>query len=167
MLLSTYKEVPNYDKENVKKQMKKNNLIALIVFCLYFGGISVIGYLFLTFEWFDKPLLYLVFFAINFADYFCIVIWCPFSAIFFKNSCCNTCRISNWDRLMKFAILIFIPNIFTITIFILGLIIFGYWEYQHQKHPERFYRVSNEMLWCRNCDKETCEKKMIRKDKKE
>ena len=163
----TYIEVTDFDKEELRKQSKRNNRIALLVFILYFGGISILGLAYLNFTWFDNKLLYLVFFAINFADYFCIMLWCPFRTIFFKNSCCNTCRIGNWDRIMKFSILVFIPNVYTVTIFILGTIIFLYWEYNHLIHPERFYRVSNKRLWCTNCDKITCGKKYKNANKKE
>ena len=154
-----YIEVVNVDKDKLRKEISKTNLIALLIFIIYFGGILLIGFFYLHFKWFDRALLYLVFFFLNFADYFCIMIWCPFRSLFLKNSCCNTCRISNWDRLMKFSILIFIPNIYTISIFVLGSIIFLYWEFQHLLHPERFYRLSNKTLWCSNCDKITCGKK--------
>jgi len=167
MLKSQFIEVPNYNEVTLKSQAKRNNKIALLIFVLYFGGIASIGLLYLNFTWFDRKFIYLIFFALNFADYFCIMLWCPFRHIFLKNSCCNTCRISNWDRIMKFSILIFIPNIYTITIFIIGVAIFLYWEYHHFVHPERFYRISNQTLWCSNCDKITCGKKPSNSTKKE
>jgi len=162
-----YHEVSDYDKKKLKETALKNNKIALLIFVLYGLGIILVGLSFIHFEWFDRKILYLVFFAINFADYFCIMLWCPFRELFLKNSCCNTCRISNWDRIMKFAILIFIPNVYTISIFILGVIIFLYWEYHHFVHPERFYRISNKTLWCVNCDHVTCGKKEKNINKKE
>ena len=167
MQKKNYIEITGYDKEKLRENSKKDNKIALLVFTLYSLGIILTGVSFIHFEWFDTKILYLVFFSINFADYFCILFWCPFREIFFKNSCCNTCRISNWDRIMKFAILIFIPNIYTITIFILGVLIFVYWEYHHFAHPERFYRISNQTLWCKNCDIVTCGKKEKNINKKE
>ena len=60
---------------------------------------------------------------------------------------------------MKFYILIFIPNGFTITLVVLGLLIFIIWEYYHQVHPERFYSVSNKVLQCNSCSEQTCHKK--------
>ena len=153
-----FKEVPGYDVDKLRQEARRNNRVAVVIFVLYFGMIALIGLSFLNFTWFDRKLLYLVFFGLNFADYFCIMLWCPFRQWFLKNSCCNTCRISNWDRIMKFSILIFIPNFYTITIFVLGVLIFLYWEYQHWVHPERFYRISNQTLWCVNCDKVTCGK---------
>jgi hypothetical protein len=158
MLKSRYIEIPNFDKNKLKSLIKKDNRMAILVFIIYFIGIAIIGFSYIQFDWFEKRFLYLLFFAINFADYFCIMLWCPFRSWFFKNSCCNTCRISNWDRIMKFSILIFIPNIYTISIVILATCIFLYWEFQHLLHPERFYRLSNQTLHCTNCDKITCGK---------
>ena len=164
---SRYIQVENVDEEKLKKLIKYNNKMALIIFVLYASGVVGVGVLFNSFEWFDRKFIYLIFFALNFADYFCIMLWCPFRSFFLKNSCCNTCRISNWDRIMKFSVLIFIPNFFTISIFILGSLIFLYWEYHHLVHPERFYRISNQTLWCKNCDKITCGKKSKYINKKE
>ena len=162
-----YKPVIDYSKEKLRDQVSKSNKIALIIFVFYSLGILLVGLSYIHFDWFGKNLLYLVFFFLNLADYFCIMLWCPFRSLFLKNSCCNTCRISNWDRIMKFSILIFIPNIYTITIFILGVLIFLYWEYHHLVHPERFYRISNQTLWCNNCDKVTCGKKYKYENTKE
>lgn len=162
-----YKEVLEYDREKLKEQAQKNNRIALLIFVLYSLGIVMVGLSYIHFDWLDEKFIYFIFFGLNFADYFCIMLWCPFRSLLLRNSCCNTCRISNWDRIMKFSILIFIPNPYTITIFILGVGIFLYWEYHHWRHPERFYRISNETLWCSNCDKVTCGKKNRFKNKKD
>lgn len=159
MQKSRYVEIDNYSTEKLKALKRQTNKIALLIFAIYFGGISLIGVAYNYFSWFDRKYIYLLFFFFNFADYFCIMLWCPFRQFFLKNSCCNTCRISNWDRLMKFAILILIPNIYTISIFVIAVLIFLYWEYQHFVHPERFYRVSNKTLHCSSCDKITCGKK--------
>ncbi len=142
----------------LKKQKKRNNRIAFVIFIIYFGIISVFGLSYLKYDWFDRKFIYLIFFALNFSDYFCILLWCPFRNLFLKNSCCNTCRICNWDRLMKFSILIFIPNFYTISIFVLAVIIFLHWEFQHFKNPQMFYRISNKNLWCINCDVQKCSK---------
>lgn len=159
---SMYLPVDNVDPAKLKELARHNNKIAMLIFVLYFCLIAGLGILYLQVPWVDRKYVYLIFFALNFADYFCILLWCPFRSWFLKNTCCNTCRISNWDRIMKFSILIFIPNIYTITIFVLGVIIFLYWEYHHFVHPERFYRISNQMLWCTNCDKVTCGKKPLK-----
>lgn len=156
MLQKYYRPTDFTSLQKLKYKIKNTNQIARYIFLVYFSIIALFGILYLRFDWFTKIHIYLLFFAINFADYFCIMLWCPFRSLFLKNSCCNTCRISNWDRLMKFSILIFIPNIFTISIFLIAVFIFVQWEYLHYHYPERFYRVTNQLLHCSNCDKITC-----------
>lgn len=167
MTRKMYIEVPHLNENKLKEKMHFNNQRALIILILYTLGVATIGFSYLYIEWFTKQYIYLIFFAINFGDYFCILIWCPFQSLFLKSSCCNTCRISNWDRWMKFSILLFIPNFFTITINIIAFGIFTYWEYSHYKYPQRFYRISNKRLWCINCDKEHCGKSLIKANKKD
>ena len=145
---------------NTLKTLKNNtNKRAIVTFTLYFGVLTVVGILFLSYDFFKEIHIYLLFLLINVLDYFCIIIWCPFRALILKNSCCYTCRITNWDRLMKFYILIFIPNIFTVTLGVLGLLIFIIWEYHHQIYPERFYLISNKVLQCNSCTQQTCHKR--------
>ena len=147
-----FKEYPRYNINKVKSLKQREDLVAFLIFLIYFGGITLIGLLFLHNDWFELKYLYLVFLFINLSDYICILIWCPFQQLFLKNKCCNTCRISNWDRLMKFALLLFIPNFYTISIFIMGLIVFLSWEYSRVTSPQYFYSTSNETLRCSNCD---------------
>jgi len=147
-----FKSYPKYNIEKLKSLKERDNRVALLIFFVYFTGVITIGLLFLNWDWFELKYFYLVFLFINFSDYFCILIWCPFRVIFLKNKCCNTCRISNWDRLMKFALLLFIPNFYTITIFIMGLIVFIVWEVRFTQNPEYFYTISNETLRCSGCD---------------
>lgn len=154
-----YIERSNYNKEKLSKIKKSTNIRALLTFILYFGALTVIGIVYLYYDFFEEIHIYLIFLMINALDYFCILVWCPFKKIILRNSCCHTCRITNWDRLMKFYILIFVPNIFTILLVILGLIAFLIWEYQHYTHPERFYLESNKILACNGCTDSSCDKK--------
>jgi len=142
----------------LKEHIKVDNLKAIGIFIVYFGFLTILGLLYQKYDSFEKIHIYVLFFAANFADYFCILIWCPFRSLILKNMCCNQCRISNWDRLMKFFILLFVPNFFTISIVILGLIVFLVWEINHLKHPERFYLISNDYLSCNNCNFPQCKK---------
>lgn len=160
----TYVEVPGYDSVKLAQLVKRENKVAILIFILYASLILGLGLLYRFVPWLNEWYIYVVFFTLNFADYFCIMLWCPFRQWFLKNSCCNTCRISNWDRIMKFSILVFIPNVYTITIFVIGALIFLYWEWQHFRHPERFYRISNKRLWCSHCDKITCGKASKQKE---
>ncbi len=147
-----FKEYPAYNINKIKTLKNREDLIAFIIFLVYFTGITIIGLSYLYLNWFTLKYLYIIFLAINLADYFCILIWCPFRVLFLKNKCCVTCRISNWDRLMKFSLLLFIPNFYTISIFLMALIVFVVWELTHTISPERFYTLSNESLRCANCE---------------
>lgn len=159
LFVKFFKEIPHHSIERVKSLREKDNRIALLIFFIYFGMLTIIGVLYLNIDSFTRLHMYVLFLAINIADYFCILIWCPFRSIFLKNKCCNTCRISNWDRLMKFYILFFIPNIYTITLAIIGVLVFLIWEYTHYTNPERFYTVSNKTLTCAECNDVLCKKK--------
>ncbi len=140
--------------------LKRNtNIRALITFILYFGALTTVGIIYLSYDFFEEIYLYILFLLINVFDYFCILVWCPFRAIILKNKCCYSCRITNWDRLMKFYILIFIPNLYTIILVTLGLLVFIIWEFNHQVSPERFYSISNTVLQCSSCTERTCHKK--------
>jgi len=151
--------IQDYNKESLKQIKNSNNRKAVLTFIFYFGSLTILGLLYLSYDFFEEIHIYLLFLLINLLDYFSILIWCPFRRIIFKNSCCYTCRITNWDRLMKFYILIFVPNIFTISLVILGIVIFLIWEYHHQIHPERFYSISNKVLRCDSCNEYMCKNK--------
>ncbi len=158
-LKRNYVERLGYNKTNLDKIKRKNNLLAFITFILYFGILSIIGLIYLNYDIFKEIHIYLIFLLINIGDYVCVLYWCPFRSIILKNNCCHTCRITNWDRLMKFYILIFIPNIYTLTLVSLGVIIFITWEYVHHISPERFYSISNDTLSCKSCNDTLCKKK--------
>ncbi len=148
----------SYNKDSLLNIKQSSNKRALLTFILYFGVLTILGIIYLSFDVFEEIHLYLLFLFINIADYFCILVWCPFKNFLLKNTCCYTCRITNWDRFMKFYILIFIPNIYTVSLVLLGIIIFIVWEYQHQIHPERFYSISNDVLKCSSCNEQLCNK---------
>ena len=151
-----YIEHPNYDRKFLLTTKKRNNWKALFTFVLYFGALTIIGLLYLSYNFLEDIYIYLLFLLINISDYFCILIWCPYKSIILKNSCCYTCRITNWDYLMKSYILIFVPNFFTLTLVILGILLFLVWEYNHHVYPERFYPISNDSLRCNNCNESLC-----------
>ena len=146
-----YQSPPKFDKNKLESIKKSNNKRALFTFILYFGALTFIGLAYQTLEFLEDTHIYLLFLLLNAMDYFCILIWCPFKDIILKNSCCYTCRITNWDRFMKSYILVFVPNVFTLTIVFLGFINFIIWEFNHQIHPERFYSISNNALRCNSC----------------
>lgn len=146
-----YIETKYFSEVLLSKKIHQQNKRSLLIFLLYFSILTAIGVFIINVNSIRNEYIYIIFLLINLGDYFCILVWCPFRSLVLKNICCNNCRISNWDRLMKFYILIFIPSFYSITLVLLGLIIFFVWEYKHYIHPERFYLVSNKSLTCNTC----------------
>ncbi len=147
------------DTDNLKKQ----NKAALLIFITYSFLIISIGYLHYYFTFFNDWFIYLWFLLFNIADYVCVIFWCPFQHLFIKNKCCNSCRISNWDRLMKYVVLFFSSNILANILAVFSTVVFIQWEYLHYKHPERFYISTNKKISCQNCSVKICKNKTIKK----
>lgn len=106
----------------------------------------------------DKIWIFFFFTLSNFSVFYAIFGWCPFHSIFIRPDCCMECRIYNWDSFFQYSFLIFIPNLMTITLFLLGLCSLLKWEYMHYKYPQHFYKASNLNLTCEHCDLDTCRK---------
>ena len=98
-------------------------------------------------------LLISVFFYV--CDLICVLIWCPFRLIM-GTRCCTTCRIFNWDHLMMFSPLGFIPGFYTRSLALLAFIVWLTWELSVLLHPERFWEQSNEALKCSQCTDKLC-----------
>ena len=88
-------------------------------------------------------------------DLICVLIWCPFR-LMLGNRCCTTCRIFNWDHLMMFAHLAFVPGFFTRSLAALAAVIWVIWEASVRLHPERFWAGSNAALTCGSCTDKLC-----------
>ena len=84
-------------------------------------------------------------------DIVCILFFCPFQAWMMHNRCCTTCRIFNWDHLMMFSPLLFVPGFYTWTLAGMAILVFLGWEIQFARHPERFFPQSNAALRCDHC----------------
>ena len=66
MQKSIYVEVPNYNNSKLRELVRRDNRIAIVIFLLYFGMITMIGLAFTHFSWFDRKFIYLIFFTLNF-----------------------------------------------------------------------------------------------------
>ena len=88
-------------------------------------------------------------------DLICVLIWCPFRLIM-KNRCCTTCRIFNWDHLMMFSPLIYMPGFFSRSLVILAFLAWLIWELCVMMYPERFWDKSNAALKCSACTDKLC-----------
>lgn len=111
----------------------------------------------------DRGAMLLVSLFYSVCDMVCILYFCPFETWFLKNKCCGTCRIYNWDYLMMFTPLIFIPSFATWSLVALALGLFAKWEITFRTHPERFHEETNLALTCRECTEKLCaHKKQLR-----
>lgn len=107
----------------------------------------------------DFGILLLICLAYSVCDMICILFFCPFQTWFLKNKCCTACRIYNWDYAMMFTPLICIPSLYTWSLLGLALVLLFDWEWQHLRHPERFYEDTNESLACQHCTEKLCHHK--------
>ena len=85
--------------------------------------------------------------------------FCPFQTWFMKNKCCGSCRIYNWDYAMMVTPLAFIPNIVTVSLFVMALTLLVFWEIAVYRYPERFSPATNGSLRCANCPEKLCHHK--------
>ena len=104
----------------------------------------------------DTGFMYLLCLFYSVCDMICILFFCPFQSWFMKNRCCTTCRIFNWDHMMMFSPLVFVPGFFTWSLCAGAVIVLVIWEISFALHPERFYEGTNEALKCCNCTDRLC-----------
>lgn len=88
-------------------------------------------------------------------DLICVLIWCPFRLIM-KNKCCTTCRIFNWDHLMMFTPLIYVPGFYTRSLLLMAFAAWLVWELCVMMYPERFCEMTNAALKCSECTDKLC-----------
>lgn len=130
-----------------KDKFNRRALTVALVWIAFVGGIGLLK----IFGIIGNMFLYLTCALFYLFDQICINIWCPFRKLIMKNKCCNTCRIFNWGHFMMFSPLIFVMSIWTISLFVVSIIILIQWEIIHYKYPERFSQISNASLKCANC----------------
>jgi len=97
-------------------------------------------------------------------DLVCVLFWCPFRVWFMKNRCCTTCRIFNWDHMMMFSPVVFIPGFYTWSLCLAALTVFFVWEITFALHPERFWEGTNPALKCSSCTDRLCGERNCRVD---
>ena len=103
--------------------------------------------------------LFLISMAYSICDMICILFFCPFQQWMMKNKCCGTCRIYNWDFIMMFTPMIFIPSFYNTSLLIVSVILFINWEALYRMYPERFSEETNMCLSCSNCEEKLCRHK--------
>ena len=120
-----------------------------ILFNCIFGALHMIGVL-------NDDFMLLLCSLFSVGDMICILFFCPFQTWFFKNRCCVTCRIYNWDFAMMFTPLFFVPNLYTWSLLFLAVVLLIVWEIIFFFHPERFSENTNAFLSCEGCTEKLC-----------
>lgn len=104
----------------------------------------------------DRAVLLLITVVFYVCDVICVLFWCPFRVFLMKNRCCSTCRIFNWDHMMMFSPLVFVPGFFSWSLCLMSLIVLFVWEASFNRFPERFWEGSNTALRCSGCTDLLC-----------
>lgn len=143
--------------------IKKCNRDTMIVGGVWFLLTTSIGVLYFT-KLITRNMLLLITMAFYVSDLVCVLFWCPFRVFFMKNRCCTTCRIFNWDHMMMFSPLVFVPGFYTWSLCLGGFAVFAVWEISFALHPERFWEGSNDALKCSNCTDRLCGGQRCRAD---
>jgi hypothetical protein len=145
------------DFDKLKEFIKNTNKAAgrvLAIWLLFIGAISALK----AFKVIENKHLFLISVAFYVCDLICVLIWCPFR-LMLGNKCCTTCRIFNWDHMMMFSPIVFVPGFFTWSLCAGALVVLAVWEISFALHPERFYEGTNDALKCSNCTDVLCGKR--------
>ena len=154
------------DREALRGFVKTSNRSAGVILIIWIALVLILGSLYLL-GFLDRGIMVLVSTAFYVCDLICVLFWCPFRVFFMKNRCCTTCRIFNWDHLMMFVHLLFVPSFFTLSLGIASVVIFLVWEVTFHRHPERFWDRSNRALRCISCTDHLCNRRLSVPETKE
>lgn len=136
-----------YAKRSTKDSLKVFLVWAVYMLCLFVG--DMLGLL-------GTNEMIVICAILNVLDVIFVLSWCPFRTLLMKNRCCTTCRIFNWDHILIYSALFFVPGFFGATILLFSVIEFLVWEICFFLHPERFWEGSNSSLRCSNCTDKIC-----------
>ena len=146
----------NYEPTGRTKIVNVQWWRTFIVATIWIGGNSIIGVLHLL-GILDAGILFILSLAFGVCDMICILFYCPFHSVFFRNRCCSDCRIYNWDFAMMFTPFAFmLGSWYTGILFALSMIILARWEITYKIHPERFSYNTNKCVDCAHCPEKLC-----------
>ncbi len=145
------------------KKSTKDSLKVFGVWCL-FMLLLLAGF---CFDVLNSKEFILVAAFLNVVDLVFVLYWCPLRVWFMKNRCCTTCRIFNWDHILIYSALFFVPGFFGYSLVALAIMEFLIWEICFFLHPERFWEGSNSSLRCANCTDKICGNQGAKQKKKE
>jgi len=142
-------------EERLSRSVAKNALDSANVLVVWMMIVATIGIMWTT-ETLGRRGLLLVAVVFYVLDMTFILFWCPFRVWIMKNRCCTTCRIYNWDHMMMFSPLVFIPSFYSLSLFGLAAVVFLVWEVSLLLHPERLSDDTNAALRCAGCTDVLC-----------
>ena len=165
-LKASFQPLKDYMKENNEGLLKfiyKSNCDTLkigLVWILLTGSIGALYFL----DVLSRNALMLITVIFYVLDLVFVLFWCPFRVWFMKNRCCTTCRIFNWDHMMMFSPIVFVPGFYTWSLCLAAVGVFLVWEITFALHPERFWEGTNSALKCSNCTDILCGERNCRTD---
>lgn len=149
------------DRKELANFIKISWVQSLKVALVWIMILSAVGLLrFLDFIGHRELLLISVVFYV--LDLTFVLFWCPFRVLILKNRCCTTCRIFNWDHMMMFSPLLFVPGFYSLSLFGFSAAVMLIWEICFYMHPERFCEETNEALRCSSYTDKLCGTKNCR-----
>ncbi|MCM1500995.1 MAG: hypothetical protein NC124_21260 [Clostridium sp.] len=151
-----YQEEQGYSELELYRFVTDQNVKAWTVMLVWLIFNAIFGALYLFHILDEADLLMLTVFYFL-CDYICILFYCPFQSVIMKNKCCINCRIYDWGHFMMFTPMLFIKNFFSWSLFFTSCVVLIHWEVIYAKHPERFWKGSNQTLQCANCKDKTCQ----------
>ena len=142
------------NKDALRSYIRATSMAAYKVMLLWCALVVLIGVLYWT-GIINHIVLFMITVAFFICDLICVLIWCPFRLLM-KTRCCTTCRIFNWDHLMMFSPLIFLPGFYGLSLVAMAVLAWLIWELCVMIYPERFWEHSNAALKCSECTDKLC-----------
>lgn len=153
---STYVEPEGgYDKLKLLEYVQQANVKAWRVLLLWVCFNSIFGILYLRGIIGEAELIMLTVFYYM-SDLICMMLFCPFQKFMMKNRCCVNCRIFDWGHFMMYTPMVFIQSFFSWSLLFTSIVVLLRWEIAYARHPERFWRGSNDAIRCENCKDKMC-----------
>ena len=153
--------VDNYDREQLKQTVKKQNMGAIRVAAVWLAANGAVGILYCK-GLISVPTLVLLCAFFFLCDLICVLFFCPFQTFLMGNRCCVNCRIFAWGAWMMGAPMMWVRHWYAQTLFWAGILVLAVWEVRFFRYPERFWFGSNRRLQCAHCTEQLCRYKVPR-----
>lgn len=156
---SSYQAAPAAPGDSVSAAVKRNRLHkGALISALSWVALNAAVYFVLLRNGLLTPMMtvaLMLFYAV--CDMVCILVFCPFQVFFLSNRCCADCRIHNWDYIMMCTPMLFIPSVYSMSLFLLSAAVIVRWEIALIRKPLYFMAETNENLRCERCNDKLCQ----------